>query len=104
MAKTDDSKIIKRVIGLPGETLKYEDNVLYINGQETKEPYLTENTEDFNITDLGYKKIPSNCYILMGDNRNNSRDSRIIGCVPKKKIQGKTSLVLYPFNKAGHRN
>ena len=104
VAKTDDSKIIKRVIGLPGETLKYEDNVLYINGQETKEPYLTEKTEDFNITDLGYKKIPSNCYILMGDNRNNSRDSRIIGCVPKKKIQGKTSLVLYPFNKAGHRN
>src|SRR5690625_3499150 len=49
VVKTEDSKIIKRVIGLPGETLKYENNTLYINDKETEEPYLTEETEDFNI-------------------------------------------------------
>lgn len=101
VVKTEDSKIIKRVIGLPGETLKYENNTLYINGKETEEPYLTEETEDFNITELGYDKIPQDCYFVMGDNRNNSSDSRIIGCVKKENIEGSASLVIYPFKDAG---
>lgn len=101
VVKTEDSKIIKRVIGLPGETLKYENNTLYINDKETEEPYLTEETEDFNITELGYDKIPQDCYFVMGDNRNNSSDSRIIGCVKKENIEGSASLVIYPFKEAG---
>lgn len=100
---TEDSKIIKRVIGLPGETLKYENNTLYINGKETKEPYLDEKTEDFNLTDLGYEKLPQDCYFVMGDNRNNSSDSRIIGCIKKENIEGSASLVIYPFNKIGFK-
>lgn len=104
VVKTDDDKIIKRVIGLPGETLKYENHVLYIDGQEVKEPYLKQETEDFDIEDLGYTKIPSNCYFVMGDNRGNSRDSRMIGCVDKKQITGKADLVILPITKAGHRN
>ena len=103
VVKTSDNKIIKRVIGLPGETLKYENNTLYIDGVEVKEPYLKEKTEDFNINELGYKKIPSDCYFVMGDNRNNSKDSRIIGCVNKKQIQGSTKLVLFPFKSMGIR-
>ncbi len=97
-------KLIKRVIGLPGETLKYENNVLYINGQEVEEPYLNESTEDFNITSFGYSKIPRDCYFVLGDNRDDSKDSRIIGCVSEKQIKGKTSLVLLPFSDAGYRN
>lgn len=97
-------KLIKRVIGLPGETLKYENNVLYINGQEIEEPYLNESTEDFNITSLGYSKIPRDCYFVLGDNRDDSKDSRIIGCVSEKQIKGKTSLVILPFSDAGYRN
>lgn len=97
-------KLIKRVIGLPGETLKYENNVLYINGQEIEEPYLNESTEDFNITSLGYSKIPRDCYFVLGDNRDDSKDSRIIGCVSEKQIKGKTSLVIFPFSDAGYRN
>lgn len=97
-------KLIKRVIGLPGETLKYENNILYINGQEVEEPYLNESTEDFNITSLGYSKIPRDCYFVLGDNRDDSKDSRIIGCVSEKQIKGKTSLVLLPFSDAGYRN
>ena len=104
VVKTESNKIIKRVIGLPGETLKYENNTLYINGQEVKEQYLKEGTEDFNISELGYKKIPQDCYFVMGDNRDNSSDSRIIGCVKKDQIEGKTSLVVFPFKNAGHRN
>ena len=97
-------KLIKRVIGLPGETLKYENNILYINGQEVEEPYLNESTEDFNITSFGYSKIPRDCYFVLGDNRDDSKDSRIIGCVSEKQIKGKTSLVLLPFSDAGYRN
>ncbi len=97
-------KLIKRVIGLPGETLKYENNILYINGQEVEEPYLNESTEDFNITSFGYSKIPRDCYFVLGDNRDDSKDSRIIGCVSEKQIKGKTSLVILPFSDAGYRN
>lgn len=97
-------KLIKRVVGFPGETLKYENNILYINGQEIDEPYLKEDTEDFNITSLDYDKIPSDCYFVLGDNRDNSKDSRIIGCISEKQIQGKTSLVIFPFNNAGHKS
>ncbi len=100
---TSDNKIIKRVIGLPGETLKYENNILYINGKEVKEPFLNEKTADFDIRELGYDKIPSDCYFVLGDNRDNSEDSRYIGCIPKDEIKGKTSLVIFPFKNAGHR-
>ncbi len=101
--KTDEKKIIKRVIGLPGETLKYEDNTLYINDKKIDEPYLKDATEDFNITSLGYDKIPDDCYFVLGDNRDNSSDSRIIGPVKKSQITGSASLVLFPFSEAGYR-
>ena len=101
--KTDEKKIIKRVIGLPGETLKYEDNTLYINDKKIDEPYLKDATEDFDITSLGYDKIPDDCYFVLGDNRDNSSDSRIIGPVKKSQITGSDSLVLFPFSEAGYR-
>ena len=104
VVKTENNKIIKRVIGLPGETLKYENNILYIDGQEVKEIYLKEETEDFNLNELGYKKIPQDCYFVIGDNRDNSSDSRIIGCVKENQIEGKANLVLLPIKKAGFRN
>ena len=103
VVKTKDDKIIKRVIGLPGETLKIENNTLYINGKARKEKYVYEKTSDFNLKDLGYERIPKNCYFVMGDNRNNSADSRFIGCVNKKQIEGRTKLVIFPFKVAGTR-
>ena len=58
---------------------------------------------DYNIRILGYSKIPNDCYFVLGDNRNNSKDSRMIGCVKKDQIVGKASLVIYPFKNKGHR-
>ena len=104
VVKTEDEKIIKRVIGLPGEHLKVENNKLYIDGVETDQPFTFEDTSDFDIRDLDYGKLPDDCYFVMGDNRPNSKDSRMIGCVSKKQITGKTSLVVYPIKNIGYRN
>lgn len=98
---SEDDYLIKRVIGLPGETLKYEDNKLYINDKLVEENFNHGETEDFNIEELNYKKIPKNCYIVLGDNRGNSTDSRIIGCINKKDILGKANIVLFPFKHFG---
>lgn len=95
------NKLIKRVIGLPNETLEYKDNILYINGKEIEEDFQKAETKDFNITDLGYEKIPKDCYFVIGDNRNDSSDSRIMGCINKKNILGNANLVIYPLNDFG---
>ncbi|NLA32462.1 MAG: signal peptidase I [Mollicutes bacterium] len=94
--KTGNSYLIKRIIGLPGETIKYEDNKLFINGKIIKDPY-TNNFE----TDYPEKKIPKDEYFVLGDNRGYSKDSRMIGTISKKEIIGKTSIIIFPFNKIG---
>ncbi len=63
---------IKRLIGLPGEELLVSGGKVYINGEELDEPYLTVET----IGEFGPYKIPEGCYFMMGDNRNDSADSR----------------------------
>ncbi len=99
----DGKKLIKRIVGLPGETLEYKNNKLYINGKYIKEKFLDSysKTYDFKLENIGYTKIPDNTYFVMGDNRTNSTDSRIIGTISKNKINGKTNFVIYPFNKFG---
>jgi signal peptidase I len=92
--------LIKRVIGLPGEYLEYKDNNLYIDNKKIEEPYLKDViTADFSLTDLGYEKIPDNMYLVLGDNREVSIDSRKIGLVKKKEIKGKAFVRIFPFNK-----
>lgn len=89
-------RLIKRVIGLPGDEVEYKNNTLYINGTKVDEIYGYGITQDFKYT----KKV-DNCYFVVGDNRNNSLDSRYFGCVPKDKIIGSVRYVLFPFNKFG---
>lgn len=94
--KTSDSYLIKRVIGLPGETIEYKDGKLYINDKEYKDPYYKDNTLDFEKT-----KIPEGYYFVMGDNRGNSIDSRIIGSIKKEDILGTTKLIIFPISDIG---
>ena len=97
----DTKYLIKRIIGLPGETVKIVDNELYINDKIYEEEYLSDDLQydEFSLTDLGYSKIPENMYLVLGDNRENSLDSREIGLIKKEDINGKISLRFWPLNK-----
>lgn len=100
---------IKRVIGLPGDTVAYMDDQLYINGEAYTEPYLDQYkaeiadgnlTGDFTLQDIDptLDVIPEGYVFVMGDNRRFSKDSRHIGIVDQKKIIGNTSIVFWPLN------
>ena len=97
----NDSKLIKRVIGLPGDYIEYKASKLYVNGEVVEENFHHYVTEDFNLENMGYDKIPEGYYLVLGDNRTNSKDSRTIGLISKKQIMGKTNFTIYPFSKFG---
>lgn len=98
----DTKYLIKRVIGLPGEKIEIKDNTIYINDMILNEPYLS-NAEnyDFSLTDLGYEIIPDDYYFVLGDNRENSLDSRDpkVGLIHKKNVIGKVRARIWPINK-----
>lgn len=96
--KKDDKVMVKRVIGLPGEHIEYKDNILYVDGEKIKDVTGTF-TKDFKLESIGYEKIPKNMYLVLGDNRTNSSDSRTFGLIKEEDIIGKVSIRLYPFNK-----
>lgn len=104
--KHNKSRLIKRIIGLPGDTLEYKNNKLYINGKYVKEKFLTNGqiTSDFSLKDYGYEKIPEGYYFVMGDNRTNSIDSRVFGLVSKEEIYGTTNFAVFPLDKFGNIN
>lgn len=99
---------IKRVIGLPGEHVKVKDEVLYINGKPVEEPFLEDLkrakkeyqsiTNDFTLEELpgGYEEIPEDHILVLGDNRGNSTDSRMIGVIPLDEVVGKASVIYWP--------
>lgn len=93
--KQDNDKIIKRVIGLPNETIEYKNNVLYINGKKSDIRREFEFTEDFII------ETKDNEYFVLGDNRDISKDSRILGNFTKEEIVGKVNIRIYPLNRIG---
>ncbi|GAB4264089.1 signal peptidase I [Thermincola ferriacetica] len=89
---------IKRVIGLPGETVEIRDSVLYINGKKVDQPYLPKGLR---YGSYGPVKVPEGSYFMMGDNRNNSEDSRVWGTLPRENIVGKAMLIYWPLARAG---
>ncbi len=96
--------IIKRVIATEGQTIDIDFNagIVYVDGKALDEPYVnspTNNQLDF----TGKVTVPENCVFVMGDNRNDSTDSRssLIGCVDKRYIMGKVLLRILPLNKFG---
>ena len=88
--------VIKRVYGLPNETIKCENGIIYINDKKIEDFYAYGTTFDFEEVKLGDDE-----YFLLGDNRIVSLDSRYVGPVHKKDIEGTTSFIIFPFNKFG---
>ena len=113
---TDSGKLIKRVIGLPGDKIKYETitnedgkiiSNLYVNDKIVLEDFINEEarnatckTESAICSESGLI-VPEDEYFVMGDNRINSKDSRMLGTIPEKEITGTTELILFPFNRIG---
>ncbi len=97
----DTKYLIKRIIGLPGETVEIKNNELYINNTLYEEDYLPDDLvyPDFSLSDLGYSVIPDDMYLVLGDNREDSLDSREIGLIKKEEINGKIIFRLWPINK-----
>ena len=94
-----EEKLIKRIIGLPGEKIEYKNGMLYVNDEYMVDPFAYD-TYDFSTLVLG-DIIPENKYLVLGDNRGNSIDSRMIGLIDKNDIEGKTSIRFYPLDKIG---
>lgn len=91
-----DSKdrYVKRVIGLPGETLEIRDGVTYIDGEPLDEPFVTHKA----TRDYGPYVIPEDCYMVLGDNRADSHDSRYddVGPLEKDMLIGKVQFIMWP--------
>jgi signal peptidase I len=104
---------IKRVIGLPGETLEVRAKTVYIDGQPLEEPYVhflqpAGAYGEFAAFDVreqyGPVTVPDGQYFVMGDNRDNSQDSRYWGFLPREYIKGKALLVYWSFEAGGFPN
>jgi signal peptidase I len=90
---------VKRAIGLPGDTIDVHDNAVWINGQRLVENYTLGKTERVETSEIKMPyKVPDNCYFAMGDNRQNSYDSRFWGCVPRNDIIGTPVLIYMSLN------
>ena len=109
-APDENVEYIKRVIGMPGDTVEMKSGVLYINGKKVDQPFI--NTEalakqtvfidDFTLESLtGEAKVPAGKYFVLGDNRGVSKDSRIIGFIDRSAIEGKAVFTIWPFGRIG---
>ena len=88
---------IKRVIGLPGETVEGREGRIYINGRELREPYLVEPP----VGDFAPRKIGKGQLWVMGDNRNRSSDSRVFGPIAERKVVGRAIVRIWPVGRLG---
>lgn len=93
--KLDD--LIKRVIGLPGDTVAVHDGKVFINGKVLSEPYIDSLRRP--IYEYGPKTVPDNSYLVLGDNRNKSWDGHYWGYVPRKNIIGRALWRFWPLNR-----
>jgi signal peptidase I len=90
--------LIKRAVGLPGETIEGRDGQVFIDGEPLDEPYLDEGVT---TSDFGPVEVPEGMLFMMGDNRGNSRDSRFFGPIDGELIVGRAFLRVWPLGHAG---
>jgi len=95
---------VKRIIGLPGERIDYINGQLYVDGNRVSEPFLGTgvSTDNFSTSQLfpeGGAKIPKGQYLVLGDNRGNSKDGRMLGTLGKDDILGVARLSIYPLDR-----
>lgn len=93
----DEPPYIKRLIGMPGDTVEIREQKVYVNGQELNEPYINEPCSPSSCRDNTWV-LEANQYFLMGDNRNNSHDSRAFGPVPRERIIGEALVRYWPIS------
>lgn len=98
----NSDRLIKRVIGVPGDTIEIREGKVYLNGKVYEEPYAKGYT--YPKTMFFPIVIPKGEYCVMGDNRENSMDSRDIGLIPKYKIEGIAEVRIWPLDKVGNIN
>lgn len=97
----EDKQYVKRIIGLPGETVCYKKNQLFINNKQVREPFDLKNR--VHTGDFSYK-LNRNEFFVLGDNRGNSIDSRHFGCINKRDIVGKMIYRFFPLHSIGKIN
>jgi signal peptidase I len=95
---------VKRIIGLPGDRWEERQGVVYIDGRKLAEPYVRPGRRDHQSRRLselapGATRIPAGMYLMMGDNRRQSCDSRVWGLVPRKRIIGEVFLTYWPLRR-----
>lgn len=100
-ARPEDDDFIKRVVGLPGEVIEIRRHVVYVNGSELAEPYLTDQARAA-MADFGPVEVPRDALFVMGDNRGNSSDSRsALGFVPLDVVIGRAFVIVWPPSRLG---
>lgn len=96
VVERNGERLIKRVMALPGEIISYENNVLYIDGEEMEDPYNRFDRGDFE------SRLGDDEYFVMGDNREDSLDSFFFGPIHRNQILGRATFTIFPFNRIGN--
>jgi signal peptidase I len=101
-AETGIKDLIKRVIALPGETIDLQDNHVVIDGRVLEEPYIAEGVVTAPTGSIEFPfEVPEGCVFVMGDNRTDSRDSRIFGPIDEDQIVGRAFIRVWPLSQIG---
>ena len=95
-----EEPLIKRVVGLPGDTVEVREGRLLLNGEPQREPYLNRSPRGRQAP-YGPTRVPEDHYFMMGDNRTRSHDSRFFGPVPEEDLIGEALLRFWPPGRAG---
>lgn len=99
-----DTNYIKRITGMPGDTIEVRKHRVFVDGKQLDEPYLrplSKESESSPNSSWGPLEVPKDTYLMMGDHRDNSQDGRVFGFVPRSFLVGKAFMVYWPIKRFG---